>query len=156
MDKTIDTMLICPPRSKPQTEEGLKEAYYKYPALIYTVHSRQEFDTCHTKAANKVAVIDCDDRQIESVRVQIPLNVFLDEFEEETEYFFLSVSSDRRRRNRICDDFVVRFSIIIDSNADEYLNVAENHFNLSNKMILSVIFLIVMFMAVFWVYFLLV
>lgn len=64
----------------------------------------------------------CDDRRIESEMSDIPLYLFQSDFVEKKEYFFLSVSSTDRV-NGVCDNFVVRFSIIIDLDDDEYLNV---------------------------------
>ena len=148
----INTLAICPLRSKPQTEEGLKDADYKYPALIYRVDSRHEFDNCQAEAANIVAVVECDDRPKESRmgEIFVNVNVLLDEFEEKKKYFFLSVSSDRSR-DRVCDDdSVLRFSITIDSNADQYLKVSENTSDFSYKIISLVlcIILILIFLVV--------
>ena len=123
MYKTINTREICRPRSKRQTQKGVEETEYKYPARIYRVESRYEFENCLVNEANKlIALVICDDSKIDS---DIPLNLFQSDFVEKKEYFFLSVSStdSTDRVNGVCDDFVVRFSITIDLDDDQYLNV---------------------------------
>ena len=79
----------------------------------------------NNEANKQVVMVKCDDRQIESEMSDIPLHLFMTEFEERKEYFYLSVFYDRTsdRVNGVCDDFVVRFSITVDLNDDEYLKV---------------------------------
>lgn len=127
MYKSINTREICPPRSKQQTQKGLKETEYKYFTRIYRVESRDEFDNCQVNEANNKAnkqtvMVKCDDRQIESQMSDLPLYLFMSEFEERKEYFFLSVSS-KERVNGACDDFVVRFSITVDLDDDQFFKV---------------------------------
>lgn len=95
--------------------------------MIYRVESRHEFDNCQLNESNKVFTFECDDRPNESeMTTGMPVNALLAEkFEEKKEYFFLSVSSDcpTDRLDGVCYDFVPRFSIKIDTDVDEYLNV---------------------------------
>ena len=101
----------------------MEQTEYKYPARIYRVESRDEFENCQVNEANKlIALVICDDSKVDS---DIPLNLFQSDFVEKKEYLFLAVSStdSTDRVNGVCDDFVVRFSITIDLDDDEYLNV---------------------------------
>ena len=116
-DQAIHTWEICPPRSKPQTQEEENDPFGDKYSTIYRVDSRDEFDNCQVKEAHKVDIVVCRHWPFRSQMLEIPVCYLLVEFDEKKEYYFLSVSSSDRV-DGVCDDFVLRFSITIDSNAN--------------------------------------
>ena len=157
-DQSIDTWDICPHRSKAQSEGEENDPFdYRY-TTIYRVESRHEFDNCKVDAAHKLFTTECLDWPMkpQMAKLQIPLNVFLDEIEEEREYYFLSVSFDRPR-DQVCDDSVLRFSISIDSNVDRFKYLKVSDYKQSNlwimmillELLLNVLFLLYLLYKVF-------
>ena len=103
--ETIDIPAVCPQS---------KEVGPKF-AVLYQVDSRGEFDNCATKskitAFRIVGTFECEgSRRSQTAKLAINYSTIPNhsEFEEGKEYYFISAS------DRLCDGFIVRFSITVD------------------------------------------